>query len=73
MPTIDQARDWYDANDPVHGLGHILRVLALAERMGEELGADLEVLQAMPLERTQVRVMIANLTSRRRRFLPERY
>jgi uncharacterized protein len=49
MPTIDEARDWYDANDPVHGLGHILRVLALAERMGEELGADLEVLQAAAL------------------------
>jgi len=49
MPTIDQARDWYDANDPVHGLGHILRVLALAERMGEELGADIEVLQAAAL------------------------
>jgi len=49
MPTIDQARDWYDEGDPVHGLSHVLRVLALAERMGEELGADLEVLRAATL------------------------
>lgn len=49
MPTIDQARDWYDEGDPVHGLSHVLRVLALAERMGEELGADLEVLRAAAL------------------------
>ncbi|MCK5317265.1 MAG: HD domain-containing protein [Anaerolineales bacterium] len=49
MPTIDQARDWYDESDPVHGLSHVLRVLALVERMGEELGADLEVLRAAAL------------------------
>ena len=49
MPTIDQARDWYDESDPVHGLSHILRVLNLVERMGEELGADLEVLRAAAL------------------------
>lgn len=49
MPTIDQAKGWYDESDPVHGLSHVLRVLALAERMGEELGADLEVLRAAAL------------------------
>lgn len=49
MPTIDQARDWYDESDPVHGLSHILRVLNLVERMGKELGADLEVLRAAAL------------------------
>ncbi|MGB2894879.1 MAG: HD domain-containing protein [Anaerolineales bacterium] len=49
MPTIDDAREWYEESDPVHGLGHVLRVLALAEWMGEELGADLEVLRAAAL------------------------
>jgi len=49
MPTIDDAREWYDESDPVHGLGHVLRVLALAEKMGEELGANLEVLRAAAL------------------------
>ena len=49
MPTISAAREWYDPNDPVHDLGHILRVLDLAESMGEELGADLEVLRAAAL------------------------
>jgi uncharacterized protein len=49
MPTIAAAREWYDENDPVHGLDHVLRVLALAESMGEELGADLEVLRAAAL------------------------
>ncbi len=49
MPTIDQAREWYDEGDPVHGLSHVLRVLALAERMGKEMGADIEVLRAAAL------------------------
>jgi len=49
MPTIDDAREWYDERDPVHGLSHVLRVLDLAERMGEELGADPEVLRAAVL------------------------
>ena len=49
MPTIDQAREWYDEGDPVHGLNHVLRVLALVERIGKELAADLEVLRAAAL------------------------
>ncbi len=49
MPTIDQARDWYDEGDPVHGLSHVLRVLSLAERMGKEMGADIDVLRAAAL------------------------
>lgn len=49
MPSIDQARAWYDERDPVHGFDHVLRVLQLAERLGAELGADLEVLQAAAL------------------------
>jgi len=49
MPRIDQARAWYPANDPVHGFDHVLRVLRMAEALGEELGADLTVLRAAAL------------------------
>ncbi len=49
MPTIDQARPWYPTNDPVHGFDHVLRVLRAAEGLGQELGADLEVLRAAAL------------------------
>lgn len=49
MPTLEQARQWYDPQDPVHGFDHVQRVLALAERLGRELGADLEVLRAAAL------------------------
>jgi uncharacterized protein len=49
MPTVDQAQAWYPENDPVHGFDHVLRVLRLAERIGTELGADLEILRAAAL------------------------
>jgi uncharacterized protein len=49
MPTIEQARGWYDERDPVHGFDHVLRVMELALRLGGELGADLEVLRAASL------------------------
>ena len=49
MPTIEQAREWYPAEDPVHGFDHVLRVMRSAEEIGEELGADLEVLRAAAL------------------------
>ncbi|HEY43386.1 MAG TPA: HD domain-containing protein [Anaerolineae bacterium] len=49
MPTIAQARAWYEENDPVHGFDHVLRVLRLAEILGRELGADLEILRAAAL------------------------
>ena len=49
MPTVEQAREWYSADDPVHGFDHVLRVMRSAEEIGEELGADLEVLQAAAL------------------------
>jgi len=49
MPTIDQARAWYPKDDPVHGFDHTLRVLRTAERLGQALGADLEVLRAAAL------------------------
>jgi uncharacterized protein len=49
MPTIEQARGWYDDDDPVHGFGHVMRVLRLAEKIGEEMGADMAILRAAAL------------------------
>jgi uncharacterized protein len=49
LPNLEQARAWYPEHDPVHGFDHVQRVLALAERLGAQLGADLEILQAAAL------------------------
>lgn len=49
LPTLSEARSWYAQEDPVHGFDHVLRVLHLAERLGRELGADLEILRAAAL------------------------
>ena len=49
MPTLEEARSWYDPNDPVHGFDHVQRVLYMAEYLGRELGADLEILRAAAL------------------------
>ena len=49
MPTVEQARAWYLGADPIHAFDHILRVLALAERIGKAEGADLEILRAAVL------------------------
>ena len=49
MPTIEQARAWYAGADPIHAFDHILRVLALAEHIGEAEGADQEILRAAVL------------------------
>jgi uncharacterized protein len=49
MPTIEQARTWYADSDPVHDFDHILRVYAMAERLGAQIGADMDVLRAAAL------------------------
>jgi uncharacterized protein len=49
MITIEQARNLYSDNDPVHDFDHILRVLALAERIGRAEKADIEILRAAAL------------------------
>ncbi len=49
MPTIEEAREWYDPSDPVHGFDHVQRVLQMAEYLGRELGADPEILRAAAL------------------------
>ncbi|MBN2547618.1 MAG: HD domain-containing protein [Anaerolineales bacterium] len=49
MPTLEAARRWYPENDPVHGFDHVLRVLALAERLAMAEGAELEIVRAAAL------------------------
>jgi uncharacterized protein len=49
MISIEQARQFYNHDDPVHDFDHILRVLALAERIAAAEGADLEIVQAAAL------------------------
>jgi uncharacterized protein len=49
MPTLEEARHWYDQNDPVHGFDHIERVYRMAERLAQAEGADLEIVRAAAL------------------------
>lgn len=49
MPTIEEAKKWYAHADPVHDFEHVMRVYRMAERLGEEEGADLEILRAAAL------------------------
>ncbi|HUW95054.1 MAG TPA: HD domain-containing protein [Anaerolineae bacterium] len=43
--SIEQAREYYGDADPAHDFDHILRVLALAERIGAAEGADMDILR----------------------------
>ena len=50
MITIQEARRHYPpSKGTAHGFDHVLRVLALAEQIAREEGADLEVVQAASL------------------------
>lgn len=49
MITIEEARTLYSGADAVHDFDHVLRVLALAERLAEMEGADLEIVRAAAL------------------------
>ncbi len=49
MITIEQAQAFYKDADPIHGFDHVLRVLALAERLAKMEGADLEVVRTAAL------------------------
>ena len=71
MPSLEQARAWYAPQDPVHGFDHVLRVLELAERLGRELGADLEVLRAAALLHDTVEDTSATQQEIEEKFGPE--
>jgi uncharacterized protein len=49
MPTIEEAREYYPDDDPVHGFSHVLRVYHLCEQIGVQENADLEILRAAAL------------------------
>jgi uncharacterized protein len=47
--TVTEARRHYEGADAVHDFDHVLRVLALAERIARTEGADLEIVRAAAL------------------------
>ena len=49
MITITEAQRYYEKADAVHDFDHVLRVLALAERIGRAEGAALEIVRAAAL------------------------
>ncbi len=49
MPTIEQARPWYNNADAVHDFDHVLRVYFMVEHLAREEGADLEIVRAAAL------------------------
>ena len=49
MITIEEASRLYQESDTAHGFDHVLRVLTLAERIGQAEGANLEIVRAAAL------------------------
>ncbi|MEK6223141.1 MAG: HD domain-containing protein [Chloroflexota bacterium] len=49
MPTIEQARSWYQDADVVHNFDHVLRVYRMAETLARLEGADIEIIRAAAL------------------------
>lgn len=49
MISLDEARAFYNGAESGHDFDHILRVLALAERLAVEEGADLDIIRAAVL------------------------
>ncbi len=49
MISVAEARRYYEGADAVHDLDHVLRVLALAERIARAEGADMEIVCAAAL------------------------
>lgn len=49
MISVEEARQHYLGSDAVHDFDHVLRVLALAERLAPAEGADPEILRAAVL------------------------
>lgn len=49
MPTMEQARKWYEDVDVIHDFSHIQRVYNMAERLARIEGGDLEIVHAAAL------------------------
>ena len=49
MMTIDEAREYYRGAESGHDFDHVLRVLALAERLARAEGADVEIVRTAAL------------------------
>ena len=49
MIDVEQARHYYERADAIHDFDHVLRVLALAERLAREENADLEIVRTATL------------------------
>ena len=49
MPTIEEARKWYEGSDVVHDFEHVERVYRMAERLALVEDADLEIVHAAAL------------------------
>lgn len=49
MITIEQARVYYHGAESAHDFDHVLRVLALAEKLARAEGADLDIVRAAVL------------------------
>jgi uncharacterized protein len=54
--SIERARQQYEGADAIHDFDHVLRVLALAERLAREEGADLEIVRTATLLHDVARV-----------------
>ncbi len=49
MPTIEQARAWYEGADPIHDFDHVMRVYRMAEKLANIEGGDIEIIHAAAL------------------------
>ena len=49
MIEIEEARQYYNDCDAAHDFDHVLRVLVLAERIGQAEGADMEIVRVATL------------------------
>ncbi len=47
--TVDEAREYYHSAESGHDFDHVMRVLALAERLARAEGADVEIVRAAAL------------------------
>jgi len=49
MLSLESARSWYSASDPVHGFDHVARVYQMAVRLARLEGAEMEIVEAAAL------------------------